>query len=99
MYMRDNGLGFWTELIKMGSSVLTSAAPLIATYAASRNRSSEQSFIQTSPPADIPERSAAITRRAQRRAPRTDTLIRGVPNIAIYGGVALIAVALIMRKN
>lgn len=104
MYMRDSGLGFWTELFKIGSGFVKSALPAVASIAA-------QNALQKRFQGQVPIQSAAVNQTQyppqqsyqQYPAPypyqqAPSQIIAGVPNAILIGGV-LVAVFLITRRD
>lgn len=94
MYERD-GLGFWTELFKMGAGVLkTVAVPALSLglQTALTSRMTQQQQMQQQVQ-QYPNQQQPLT-----YVPQTQ-IINGVPNVVLFGGFALVAVALIMRRR
>lgn len=105
MYMRDSGLGFWTELFKIGTGFIQTALPAVASIAA-------QNALQKRFQGQVPIQSAAVN-QTQYPPPQTyqqypvpypyqqatsQQIIAGVPNTILIGGI-LVAVFLLTRRD
>ncbi len=108
--MYDDKLGFWAEIFKVGTQVLTSVAPALIQANAQRDL---QERVNAQPQADIPDRSAAQAQRLARRqqnqlnrqlramqqGANAQSIIPGVSNAVLIGGAGLLLLAVVMSNR
>lgn len=94
--------GFWSSLLSIGKTVLTNVGPALIQSRLQSQALRQQAAMQeaqaraaqqaTQLPL-IPQAQAVVS------ALSNSTIIRGVPDVVLYGGAALLALALIMRRR